>query len=208
MKTTLPDPGDQLCTDDFAGASPHNVNLAGKGIVALAAYSQYLCTDELRTYWKDLAVAYRDFWIVKANQTDHFGLEFGLNSSWSTKYNLFFLDLLQLDVFPQWVVELERSYYLNSQMREFGIPLDNRALYSKSDWQMWMFAGAPRDQFETVVDHLFAFYNATVTRSPLSDWYNTDTPTAVGRDGLADFKARPVVGAFFARQLLDSQEKK
>lgn len=27
---SLPDPGDQLCTDDFEGRSPHNVNLAAK----------------------------------------------------------------------------------------------------------------------------------------------------------------------------------
>ena len=27
---SLPDPGDQLCTDDFEGESPHNVNLAAK----------------------------------------------------------------------------------------------------------------------------------------------------------------------------------
>ena len=38
----LPDPGDQLCTDDFEGPSPHNVNLAAKGIVSLGAFGQLL----------------------------------------------------------------------------------------------------------------------------------------------------------------------
>ena len=39
---SLPDPGDQLCTDDFEGPSPHNSNLAAKGIVALEAWAQVL----------------------------------------------------------------------------------------------------------------------------------------------------------------------
>ena len=30
LAASLPDPGDQLCTDDFEGPSPHNVNLAAK----------------------------------------------------------------------------------------------------------------------------------------------------------------------------------
>eukprot|EP01112_Ceratiomyxa_fruticulosa_P018545 TRINITY_DN5948_c0_g1_i1.p1 TRINITY_DN5948_c0_g1~~TRINITY_DN5948_c0_g1_i1.p1 ORF type:complete len:601 (+),score=99.37 TRINITY_DN5948_c0_g1_i1:386-2188(+) len=38
----LPDPPKQLCTDDFEGAIPHNANLALKGILGLAAWSE-LC---------------------------------------------------------------------------------------------------------------------------------------------------------------------
>jgi hypothetical protein len=59
-----------------------------------------------------------------------------------------------------------------------------------------------------VLDRLFSFYNATVTRSPLTDWYFTDSLNAVGKDGLAYFKARPVVGAFFARQLLQRVKRR
>lgn len=36
---TLPDPQNQLCTDDFEGPSPHNINLAAKGMLGLASYS-------------------------------------------------------------------------------------------------------------------------------------------------------------------------
>ena len=34
---SLPDPGNQLCTDDFEGPSPHNVNLAAKVAMTLAS---------------------------------------------------------------------------------------------------------------------------------------------------------------------------
>lgn len=36
----LPDPDDQLSTDDFLGPSPHNTNLALKGIVGLGCYAE------------------------------------------------------------------------------------------------------------------------------------------------------------------------
>ena len=35
LAASLPDPKDQLCTDDFEGPSPHNSNLAVKVIITL-----------------------------------------------------------------------------------------------------------------------------------------------------------------------------
>lgn len=65
----LPDPGNQLCTDDFEGPSPHNVNLAAKGIVALGAFS-YLCNFvgefQQADYYMNVAKNYTIDWQVMA----------------------------------------------------------------------------------------------------------------------------------------------
>ena len=42
INSTLPDPDQQLCTDDFEGPSPHNANLAVKGIVGLNGWAVLL----------------------------------------------------------------------------------------------------------------------------------------------------------------------
>lgn len=57
----LPDPGDQLCTDDFEGPSPHNVNLALKGVLGLAAYAQILAADGQAAAAADVAQAAAGF---------------------------------------------------------------------------------------------------------------------------------------------------
>ena len=87
LQQNLPDPGDQLCTDDFTGPSPHNVNLAAKGIIAIQAYAQYLLDpkDPLQPFFRDVASGYQAYWEAQSLETDHFELEFQLSGTWSTK---------------------------------------------------------------------------------------------------------------------------
>lgn len=203
LKNALPDPGDQLCTDDFTGPAPHNVNLAAKGIIALAAYAEIILSplsDPLAGYYAKIAAAYADFWGIYAWQGNHTLLEYSDEGTWSMKYNLYFQELLGLDVFPN-VFQAERDYYLNFQFNEFGIPLDVRNNFGKSDWEMFSFAGADQSQFDRVVDALWRFYNVSTSLVPLTDWYFTSSPTSAG------FRARPVVGAFWARPLLQKMRK-
>ena len=89
---SLPDPGDQLCTDDFEGPSPHNSNLAAKGIVALEAWAQVLGlidgqSDAAALYSSKATEFYGD-WLELAidGSGDHFKMEFDLDDTFSLKY--------------------------------------------------------------------------------------------------------------------------
>ena len=81
---------------------------------------------------------------------------------------------------------------------KFGLPLDNRSTYTKLDWITWTATlTQKRDDFEALVNPIYDFLNATPDRSPMTDWYFTDTAKKRG------FTARPVVGAVFLPLLYD-----
>ena len=90
LNVLLPDPGDQTCTDDLEGHSPHNVNLALKGILGLGSFARLLNasgpTKQAAAYWRQ-AQGYVQDWLHMALDVsnDHYRLQYNLNS---TKYNL------------------------------------------------------------------------------------------------------------------------
>jgi hypothetical protein len=89
--SALPDPGNQLCTDDFEGPSPHNVNLALKGIVGLNAYAQILAADGQQAASAKAAAAAAGFaqqWLKMAqdpNGGNHTLLQFNEPGTFSMK---------------------------------------------------------------------------------------------------------------------------
>ena len=44
---------------------------------------------------------------------------------WSLKYNMVFQNILDMDIFPSTVMEMELNYYME-QLHPWGIPLDVR----------------------------------------------------------------------------------
>ena len=86
--------------------------------------------------------------------------------------------------------------YYKTRMNPYGLPLDNRADYTKSDWQMWSTVlSADREYFEMIVDRMWNFLNEAVVRSPFTDWYHTSKPYQVS------FQARTVQGGLFINLL-------
>jgi hypothetical protein len=194
------DPENQLCTDDFAGHLAHNVNLSAKAIVALGAFAKLA---EMRgekataSTYRTLAEQFAARWTKEAADGDHFRLAFDRPGTWSQKYNLVWDRLLGLNLFPPAVAGREMAYYRRLQER-FGLPLDNRRLYTKLDWITWTATlTGSRADFEALVNPVFDYLNATPNRIPMGDWYWTHDATKSG------FQARSVVGGVFLRLLYD-----
>lgn len=194
------DPENQLCTDDFAGHLAHNANLSVKAILALGCYSR-LCqmagnSDEAAQY-RRLAEDFARQWEKLADDGDHYRLAFDRPGTWSQKYNLVWDKLLGLRLFGPHVVAKEVAFY-KRQLQPFGLPLDNRENYTKTDWEVWTATLANyREDFDTLMRPVYAFLSATQPRVPLTDWYFT-------RDArLRGFRARPVIGGVFIKMLDD-----
>ena len=94
-----------------------------------------------------------------------------------------------------------QSRWYSVAMQKYGLPLDSRHLFTKSDWEFQAAAVASRHTRHQILDRVARWLNETPTDRPLTDLYMTEDEG--GFPG-PHFFARPVVGSHFAFLALES----
>lgn len=192
------DPENQLCTDDFAGHFAHNTNLSVKAIMGIAGYgklARMLGMEEVAERYTAQAREMAAKWKAMADDGDHYRLTFDQPGTWSQKYNIVWDKILGLEIFDPSIAQVETQYYLTKQNR-YGLPLDSRKTYTKTDWIMWTacLTDDPNNWRQLVVP-VYNYIDETSSRIPISDWHDTVTGESVG------FRARSVVGGYYMKSL-------
>ncbi|MBE7038830.1 MAG: DUF4965 domain-containing protein [Ruminococcaceae bacterium] len=189
------DPENQLCTDDFAGHLAHNSNLSVKAIMGIGAFGMLLKMMGKEDSYTQIAKEYAKKWKEITFEKDHYRLSFDKEDSWSIKYNLVWDKLFNLDIFDKDVFETEIKYY-KTKIEKYGLPLDCRRLYTKSDWQMWSTILCDDKEYtDKIVSAMLNMLSDTNDKVPFCDWYYTNNAAK------SSFQNRSVQGGLFINML-------
>ncbi len=191
------DPEHQLCTDDFAGHLAHNVNLSIKAIMGITGYSRilnYLGETEEAQKMLETAKDYAKQLVENAANSDgSFRLAYDKPETFSLKYNSVWDKIWGTNLFPKEFYEGEITRY-KKELLPYGVPLDSREKYTKSDWLVWAASLAEEKQdFCLLVDSLWEAYNTMETRVAMTDWYYCTTAN------MREFRHRTVQGGLFIK---------
>ncbi len=188
-------PENQLCTDDFAGHLAHNCNLSVKAIMGMASWGMLLRMMGKEDKYTAIAKKYAEQWKKDAFDENHYKLAFDREDTWSIKYNLVWDKLFGLEIFDEDIFETEVNYY-KTKVNTYGLPLDCRSLYTKSDWQMWStILTDDKEYTDMIVSSMLSMLEETTDRVPFTDWYYTHDAKQVG------FQNRTVQGGLFINLL-------
>ncbi|KAK3063700.1 hypothetical protein LTS18_013466 [Coniosporium uncinatum] len=99
------------------------------------------------------------------------------------------------DFIPHHIYTRQSSYY-NQVMQRYGLPLDSRHRYAKSDWAFMVATVASPSTRKDILTRFATWVNSTVTDKPLTDLYETEEEEGRWGGGI-QFYARPVVGGHF-----------
>lgn len=95
---------------------------------------------------------------------------------------------------PRHIYSLQSTHYA-SVRQKYGLPLDSRHLYTKTDWEFFAMAVSSKSTRSVILQSVATWLNETNTDRPFTDLHTTE-----GEGGFPgpNFFARPVVGGHFA----------
>ena len=177
----------------------HNCNLSLKAIMALvgmAALCEMKGDDTEAGEYMACANAMKERWIEMADNGDGtYRLAFDQPDTYSMKYNVVWDIVFGSHIFPAEVLASEFAGY-KKRIHPYGMPLDNRKTYTKSDWLVWTATLArEKEEFEAFIEPLWRAYHNSPSRVPMTDWYDTVTSIQAG------FQHRTVQGGLFMKVL-------
>ena len=100
---------------------------------------------------------------------------------------------------PKHIYQMHSDWYWNVRQK-YGVPLDSRHLYTKTDWEFFAAAVAAPAVRSEILELVAKWVNETETDRPFADLHDTEH-----RGGFPgpNFFARPVIGGHFAFLTLD-----
>ncbi|KAE8223704.1 hypothetical protein CF319_g3301 [Tilletia indica] len=198
-------PATQLSTDDFAGTAPNQTSLALKGLVgigAMAAIADIVGQAQDAAIFRNISASFVPVWkyLATAQNGQHLKLVYGDDNSWGTLYNLLADRLLNLQLIPKSIYTMQDAYYPEVR-NAYGVPLDSRFNWAKTDWMMFTAAAAESTKTRDIfIQDLYKFANDRFVDVPFPDLIETtsgDMPKPPF-DFAVSFFSRPVVGGHFA----------
>lgn len=205
-------------------ANQTNLALKGIiGIKAMSEIAEMVGRDDEAKHYREISERYIDTWQGFAISRDktHAKLAYTWYGSWTTIYNLYAESLLCFHIsdqnalgrprsasqkpvgeisrgqgpfIPNYVYQMQSDWYA-AVLQRYGLPLDSRHLYTKSDWEFFASAVTSKETRSKILGSIATWVNETSTDRPLTDLY--DTEGTGGFPGI-NFMARPVVGGHFA----------
>ncbi|KAI0774201.1 DUF1793-domain-containing protein [Fomes fomentarius] len=187
----------QLSTDDFAGRLANQTNLAIKGIIGIKAMAEIAAIvgdNEKANNYSAIATSYVEQWqdLALAENGQHLTLSYNDHGSWGLAYNLYADKLLKFDLFPETIYDLQTAWY-STHANTYGVPLDTRHTYTKTDWEIWTAALVTSTEVrDLLIGSVRKFAADGLSSQPFGDWYETTNGRPEG------FRARPVAGGHLA----------
>ena len=197
----------QLSSNDAAGPLPNETNLAIKAAVGIKAFGELSGLEEYSKIANEHANLFFGLGLGTDKNQTHFVLQYpDWPETWKIPYNLYPDVLLNLDTFPEEAYRMNNAFF-STVRGEYGVPLDNRQDWAKSDWNMWLAATFETGMQAEFVDDLWAFMTSGTNNWPFSDRYVASSAHGNTPGTPLVCRARPTVGGHFAPLALNGARR-